>query len=105
MEDWQNPVARALTLQCAGAAQAEPGSEPDAPAQADLPPDIVLMFFNAGHEAIHFSFPRAQDAHYLLIDSNIADGAAPLQAWTQDSVEVAAHSVQVFANRPCRERS
>lgn len=105
VEDWQNPVARALTLQCAGAAQAEPGSEPDAPAQADLPPDIVLMFFNAGHEAIHFSFPRAQDAHYLLIDSNIADGPAPLQAWTQDSVEVAAHSVQVFANRPCRERS
>jgi glycogen operon protein len=65
----------------------------------------VLMFFNAGHEPIEFTFPRADDAHYLLIDSNIPDGAVSREACTTASVEVAAHSVQVFANRPCREKS
>src|SRR5450830_1444406 len=103
VEDWQNPVARALTLQCAGAGNiaAEPVDEHALPAG----PDIVLMFFNAGHEAISFTFPRAQDAHYLLIDSNVPDGAASGEPCSETSVEVAAHSVQVFANRPCREKS
>ena len=102
VEDWQNPVARALTLQCAGT-----GNAPAEPAAEDAPPapDIVLMFFNAGHEAIEFTFPRPEDAHYLLIDSNIPDGAASADAYDGASVEVAAHSVQVFANRPCREPS
>lgn len=103
VEDWQNPVARALTLQCAGAGNvvAEPVDQHAPPAM----PDIVLMFFNAGHEAISFTFPRAQDAHYLLIDSNVPDGAVSGEPCTETSVEVAAHSVQVFANRPCREKS
>ncbi|AKZ63499.1 glycogen debranching protein [Herbaspirillum hiltneri N3] len=99
VEDWQNPVARALTLQCAGAGNV------DAAGNEAGGPDIVLMFFNAGHEPIEFSFPRAEDAHYLLIDSNISDGAVSREACTTASVEVAAHSVQVFANRPCREQS
>lgn len=100
VEDWQNPVARALTLQCAGFA----GVATEHAAQGLAPaPDIVLMFFNAGHEAIAFTFPRSEDAHYLLIDSHTPDGAAGTGPHTADTVEIAAHSVQVFANRPCRE--
>lgn len=101
-EDWQNPVARALTLQYAGPLSANVvDSGKDDPA----PPDIVLMFFNAGQEAISFTFPRGAAAHYLLIDSSIPDGAVCPEPCTATSVEVAAHSVQVFASRPCREHS
>jgi len=99
VEDWQNPVARALTLQYAGPAEAS-----RLPALSNESAcDIVLMFFNAGHEPITFQFPRSEDAHYLLIDSNIADGGVTSQCELQTRVTVAAHSVQVFANRPCRE--
>jgi len=92
VDDWNNPVARALTLQRANAA-----------GDADATPDIVWMFVNAGHDPISFNFPRPQDPHYLLIDSTVADGAVAGDGrCEQADVTVAAHSVQVFGNRPCR---
>ncbi|MFX5684825.1 hypothetical protein ABTE42_22105, partial [Acinetobacter baumannii] len=76
-EDWNNPVARAITLQLAGK-RLEPHKQlssrlydaanvgADGPGEAqEVPPDVLMIFVNAGHEPIEFSFPRTEGEYFL----------------------------------------
>jgi glycogen operon protein len=87
-EAWQNPEARALSVR-----RASPGPDEQA--------DVVLLFVNAGHDPIQFSFPQPQLQWHLLIDS-----AAPQtrsHSFEQPAVEVQGHSVMLFATRGAEE--
>ncbi|RJF95325.1 glycogen debranching protein GlgX [Noviherbaspirillum saxi] len=81
---WQNPEARALTVQRANT------NGGDAI-------DIVLMCINAGHDPLSFIFPDLLSTWYLLLDSAVDETLA--QEMRDGSVEVQGHSVMVFANR------
>ena len=81
---WQNPEARALTVQRASI---------DAYGKAD----VVLMFVNAGHDPITFNFPMPRRRWYLLVDS--AADETETRETTETALEVQGHSVAVFANR------
>ncbi|HZW20723.1 glycogen debranching protein GlgX [Noviherbaspirillum sp.] len=83
-EAWQNPEARALSVQRASIAD-------------DGKLDIVQTFINGGHDAITFTFPGERRTWHLLVNS--ADGDAPIAEADDSTVEVAGHSVLVFANR------
>ncbi len=82
-EAWQNPEARALAVQRAGV---DKGGRIG----------IVLMFMNAWHEPIAFSFPEPQRRWYLLADS--ADAECKVRKMENAPVEVQGNSVMVFAN-------
>ena len=114
-EDWRNPVARAITLQLAGRRQ-EPHKQlssrlhdtANAETPGELPestPDLLLIFVNAGDAPIHFQFPRTQGRYCLLLDSSQATGLpepadGKITAEGTATIEVPAHSLQVFTNRP-----
>ena len=114
-EDWRNPVARAITLQLAGKRQ-EPHKQLSSrlhdAANADTPgelaqsaPDLLLIFVNAGEAPIHFQFPHTEGQYCLLLDSSQATGMpeqddSRISVAGNATIEVAAHSLQVFANRP-----
>jgi len=83
-EAWQNPEARALSVQRASIAD-------------DGKLDIVLTFINGGHDPITFTFPGERRAWHLLVNS--ADGDAPVAEADDSTVVVPGHSVLVFANR------
>jgi len=83
-EAWQNPEARALSVQRASIAD-------------DGKLDIVLTFINGGHDSITFTFPGERRAWHLLVNS--ADGDALVTEADDSTVVVPGHSVLVFANR------
>jgi len=113
-DDWRNPVARAIALQMAGrrhephkqlsARIIDAGNTELPPELAEAVPDMVLLFVNAGHEDIEFCFPRQEDQYCLLLDTAQdtgmpagSDGNLTLSG--RQRVTVAAHTLQVFANR------
>jgi glycogen operon protein len=113
-DDWRNPVARAIALQMAGrrhdphkqlsARIIDAGNTELPPELAEAVPDMVLLFVNAGHEEIEFSFPREEEQYYLLLDTAHetgmpADTEGYLTLSGRQRVSVAAHTLQVFANR------
>ncbi len=116
-EDWNNPVARAITLQLAGK-RLEPhkqlssrlhdaaGTGADGAGDPqEVPPDVLMIFVNAGHEPIEFSFPRTEGEYFLLLDCAQPTGMPEGEGGqvTVDgsaSIQVQAHTLQVFANRP-----
>jgi isoamylase len=81
---WQNPEARALAVQRANM-------------NGSKSADVVLMFVNAGHEAISFRFPQPQRKWHLLLDSAVDE--TDTREVTEDGFPVQGHSVVVFANR------
>jgi glycogen operon protein len=81
---WQNPEARALAVRRASLA-------------ADGQPDVVLMFVNAGHASLQFSFPQPPTDWFLLVDSAAPEKKpAPVEHATY---EVQGRSVVLFGTR------
>ncbi|MDQ9170361.1 glycogen debranching protein GlgX [Oxalobacteraceae bacterium R-40] len=82
-EAWQNPEARALAVRRASIAP-------------DDQPEAVLLFVNAGHEAIEFRFPKPDMAWHLLVDS--AEEQTAMRLIEKTSFTVQGHSAVLFAN-------
>jgi glycogen operon protein len=81
---WQNPEARALTVQ---RASIRPNGQLD----------VVLMFVNGGHDALAFRFPSSSITWNFLIDSATPE-SMPHRA-DGPTIDVQAHCVMLFANR------
>jgi glycogen operon protein len=107
-------VARAITLQLAGKRQephkqlssriSDAANTETASELAEAVPDVLLIFVNAGHEAIEFSFPYVKGNYFLLLDTACETGmpedGGDVNVAGSAQVTVAAHSLQVYANRP-----
>ncbi|MDB5842247.1 MAG: glgX [Herminiimonas sp.] len=87
-EAWHNPEARALSVRRASRGQ-------------DGQPDVVLLFLNAGHDPIEFSFPPSDMTWHMLLDSAAPD--RPGYKVEQPTVGVQGHSVMLFATRVPKE--
>ncbi|MFC7513818.1 glycogen debranching protein GlgX [Herbaspirillum sp. GCM10030257] len=83
-EAWQNPEARALTVQRASF-------------NGGGLIDMVLMLINGGHEPLLFSFPEPSRTWHLLLDSALDE--TQNREITENTIEVQGHSVMVFGTR------
>jgi isoamylase len=81
---WQNPEARALTVQRASVDD-----------EGRL--DIVLMLVNGGHDALSFRFPGTRRPWHLLVDSSADE--TEVREMTGETIDVPGHSILVLANR------
>ncbi|HEY8101945.1 MAG TPA: glycogen debranching protein GlgX [Burkholderiaceae bacterium] len=81
---WQNPEARALSVQRASV-------------RANGKIDTVMMFVNGGHDPLMFAFPRSQFKWHLLIDS--AEPQVMAHPVQEKTIKVQGHSVMLFGNR------
>jgi len=81
---WQNPEARALTVQRASVDE-----------EGRI--DIVLMLVNGAHDALAFRFPGPARTWHLLVDSSTDE--TEVRAISGESIDVPGHSILVLANR------